>query len=85
MNQSSYYNHKAKIRNSSLSFKRIADTLNGSTDGLFGSGAFDGEGVGRGTGLGFLYARHFLDSTDYGSLAMAAMHILNAIDGHVGV
>ena len=70
---------------SSFSFKRITDTLNGYTDGLFCGRAFDGEGVGRGTGLGFLNARHFLNGTDYGSLAMATMHVLNTVNGHVWV
>jgi hypothetical protein len=68
---------------SHLSLKCVAGTLNRCSDGLFGCGTFDGEGVGRGTGLGLLYARYFLDGTDYSSLAMTAMHILNAIDGHV--
>ena len=80
-----YYNHKAQIRTSSLSLKRISDTINGCADGLFGSGAFDGEGVGRGTGLGLLYAWQILDGADYSCLTMAAMHILDTIDGHVGV
>ena len=70
---------------SNLPFKRIADTLNGCADGLFGSGAFDGEGVGRSTGFGFLNARHFLNGTDYGCLAMAAMHVLNTEDGHIRI
>jgi hypothetical protein len=70
---------------SSFSFKRITDTLNGYTDGLFCGRAFDGEGVGRGTGHGFLYARQILDGTDYGCLAMAAMHVLDTVNGHIGV
>lgn len=65
------------------SFERISYTLNGCADGLFGSRSFDSEGVGRGTGFGLFYAWHFLNGTDYSSLAMTAMHILNAIDGHV--
>ena len=52
------------------SFERISDTLNSFTDRLFCGRAFDGEGVGRGTGLGFLYAWHFLDGTDDGGLAI---------------
>ena len=70
---------------SNLPFKRIADTLNGSTYGLFCGRAFDGEGVGRSTGFGFLNARHFLNGTDYGCLAMAAMHVLNTEDGHIRI
>ena len=70
---------------SSLSFERISDTLNSFTDRLFCGWAFDGEGVGRGTGLGFLYARQILDGTDYGCLAMAAMHVLDTVNGHIGV
>ena len=65
--------------------KCISDTLNGCTDGFFCGRAFDGEGVGRGTGLGFLHTRHFLDGTDYGCLAMAAMHVLDTVNGHIGV
>lgn len=70
---------------SGLSFERISDTLDSFTDRLFCGRAFDGEGAGRGTGLCFLYAWHFLDGTDYSSLAMAAMHVLDTIDGHVGL
>jgi hypothetical protein len=68
-----------------LPFEGISYALDGGADGLFGSGALDGKCVGRGTGLGLLYAWHFRYGTHYGSLAMAAMHILNAIDGHVGI
>ena len=70
---------------SSFSLERISDTLNSFTDRLFCGGAFEGEGVGRGTGLGFLYARQILDGTDDGGLAMTAMHVLDTIDGHIGV
>jgi hypothetical protein len=70
---------------SDLSLERITDTFNRCADGLFGSRTFDGEGVGRGTGLGFLYAWDFLDGTDNGGLAMTAMHVFNPIDSHIGI
>ena len=68
-----------------LPLECVTDSFYCCSDGVFGGGAFDGECVGGGTGLGFLYAWHFLNGTDYGCLAMTAMHVLNAIDGHIGV
>jgi hypothetical protein len=70
---------------SSLSLECVTDTLNSCSNGLFRSGAFDGESVGRGTGLSRLYTWYFLDGTDYGSLAMATMHILNTINGYIRI
>jgi hypothetical protein len=70
---------------SSLSSERITNPFYRLADGFFRCRAFDGEGVGRGAGLGFLYAGKVLDGTNYGGLAMAAMHFLDAIDGHIGV
>ena len=67
------------------SFERISYTLNGCANGLFGSRAFDGEGIGRGTSLGYFYAGEIFDGTNYGSLAMTAMHVLNPIDDHIWV
>ena len=69
---------------SNLSFERISDTFNRCSNGLFGGGALDAEGVGRGTGLGLLYALYFLNGTNYCGFAMTTMHILNAIDRYVG-
>ena len=65
--------------------KRIANPFYRFADGFFRCRAFNGEGVGRGTGLGFLNAGQILDSTDYGSLAMAAMHVLDPVNCDVGV
>ena len=70
---------------SGLSFKCISDTLDRCADGFFCGRAFDGEGVGRSTGLGFLNAWQILDGTDYGCLAMAAMHVLDTVNCHIGV
>ena len=47
-----------------LSLERIADSFNCCPNGFFRSGTFDGEGVGRGTGLGILYAGQFFDGTN---------------------
>jgi hypothetical protein len=67
------------------SLKRIANPFYGLADGFFRCRAFDGEGVGGCAGLGFLYAWHIPDGTDYGSLAMAAMHILDPVNCNVRV
>ena len=67
------------------SLKRIANPFYRLADGIFRCRAFDGEGVGRGTGLGLLYAWQILYGTDYGCLAMAAMHVLDPVNCNVGV
>ena len=67
------------------SLKRIANPFYRLADGFFRCRAFDGEGVGGCTGLSFLYTWQILDGTNYGSLAMAAMHILDPVNCNVRV